>query len=241
MNEDVKQRIRERTWRALQDARVAAFPGARGRIPNFTGAPKARDLLADLSVWKSAQVIKCNPDSPQRPVRRRALEEGKVVYMPVPRLTDSRCFIELDPRAIDDYAAASSIKGAFSLGRPVHPREMGPVDLIVCGAVAVGEDGSRLGKGGGYSDLEYALLLTLGLAGPETPIVTTVHPLQVSAEAIPMTTHDIVLDFFVTPEEVVKCRGAYDRPQGVLWDQVGQKMEEIPILREIKEQAPETV
>jgi 5-formyltetrahydrofolate cyclo-ligase len=30
--------------------------------------------------------VKANPDSPQLPVRQRALEDGKTVYMAVPRL-----------------------------------------------------------------------------------------------------------------------------------------------------------
>ncbi len=36
-------------------------------------------------------------------------------------------------------------------------KEMPPVDLIVAGSVAVNKKGSRIGKGGGYSDLEYAI------------------------------------------------------------------------------------
>ena len=64
---------------------------------------------------------------------------------------------------------ASSIKGATQLGRLVHPDEMRPIDLIVCGSVAVNRKGARLGKGGGYSDLEYAVALSLGLISKETP------------------------------------------------------------------------
>ena len=36
-----KQAVRERIWALLEDERVARFPGARGRIPNFAGAPAA--------------------------------------------------------------------------------------------------------------------------------------------------------------------------------------------------------
>ncbi|UCH21360.1 MAG: hypothetical protein JSU83_23150 [Deltaproteobacteria bacterium] len=36
-----------------------------------------------------------------------------------------------------------------------------------------------MGKGGGYSDLEYALVKEAGLIKNDTPIVTTVHALQV--------------------------------------------------------------
>jgi 5-formyltetrahydrofolate cyclo-ligase len=40
----------------------------------------AADRLAETAEWRNARVIKCNPDAPQRPVRLRALREGKVVF-----------------------------------------------------------------------------------------------------------------------------------------------------------------
>jgi 5-formyltetrahydrofolate cyclo-ligase len=59
-----------------------------GKIPNFLGAEAAADQLAALPAWETAQVIKANPDKAQRAVRARALTEGKVLYMAVPRLAD---------------------------------------------------------------------------------------------------------------------------------------------------------
>ena len=53
--------------------------------------------------------------------------------------------------------------------------ELQPVDLVVCGSVAVNREGARVGKGGGFSDLELALLVEAGLIGPETVVATTVH------------------------------------------------------------------
>jgi 5-formyltetrahydrofolate cyclo-ligase family len=103
-------------------------------------------------------VLKCNPDAPQRAARLRALREGKHVYVAVPRLTEPRCFLHLDPRRLGDrLAAAATIKGAAKLGAPVAPRQLPHIDLIVAGSVAVSRRGARVGKGGGYSDLESAL------------------------------------------------------------------------------------
>ncbi len=230
-----KHEIRESVWRRLTEEKAARFPGARGRIPNFAGAAQAAHRLGALEVWQKARVIKCNPDSPQQPLRKRALEEGKLIYMAVPRLTSPRCFLELDPAAVGSPHRASTIKGAFEAGRPVHPGEMRPIDLVVCGAVAVRRDGARLGKGGGYSDLEYALVTALGLLDPSTPVTTTVHPIQVLDEPVPMTRHDIVVDFVATPEELIVCEPVYDRPCGIYWDDVGEKLQEVPILQEMAE------
>jgi hypothetical protein len=77
------------------------------------------------------------------------------------------------------------------------------VDLVVCGSVAVNRQGARVGKGGGFSDLEFALLVEAGLIGGDTVLATTVHPLQVLAEALPETPHDFRLDLIVAGEEVI--------------------------------------
>ena len=81
-----KQAIRERIWALLEQRRAARFPGAHGRIPNFLGAEACADRLAKIEPWRKARAIKANPDSPQTAIRRRALEEGKIVYMAVPCL-----------------------------------------------------------------------------------------------------------------------------------------------------------
>lgn len=80
----------------MSEARVARFPGARGRIPNFTGAERAADRLADTGAWQRATALKANPDLPQLPVRAAALTAGKLVVMAVPRLRTPTPFLSLD-------------------------------------------------------------------------------------------------------------------------------------------------
>ena len=186
-----KDEIREKVWSRLQAQKVARFPGAEGRIPNFIGAEACAGILMQNSRWRHAKVIKVNPDSPQRAIRHKALQEGKIIYMAVPRLHSDKPFIELDPKKLQCSAyAASSIKGATKFGRPVNLDEIRKIDLIVCGSVAVNRKGARVGKGGGYSDLEFALLTEEKKIGAKIPVVTSVHPLQIVAEAIPMIEHD---------------------------------------------------
>ena len=230
---DSKARIRSRVWSQLERQKVARFPGARGRVPNFVGAERAAQRLAELEVWRQAKVIKCNPDSPQQPVRKRALEEGKIVYMAVPRLRELKCFIELDPaKLVGKFSQAATIRGGFALGKPVSPNEMQQVDLVVAGSVAVNHRGARIGKGGGYSDLEFALARQFGLIHEKTPVVTTVHPLQVLEEELPVTSHDIPVDFIVTPDEVIATRHCFPKPEKIEWSILTTEMlESIPILQ----------
>jgi 5-formyltetrahydrofolate cyclo-ligase len=203
-----KQAVRQRVWALLERERVARFPGARGRIPNFVGAERAAERLAELAVWQTARVVKANPDAPQLPVRRRALAEGKRVYMAVPRLRAEKPFVLLESDA--------TIAGAMKTGRPTALDELGFVDLVVCGSVAVNRSGVRVGKGGGYSDLELALLREVSLIGERTALVTTVHPLQMLDEDLPETEHDFRVDVVVTPDEAIVTPGG-PRPPGILW------------------------
>ena len=206
-----KAALREQVWAAMSAARVVRFPGAAGRIPNFTGAEAAAQRLRDLPEWQRSATLKANPDLPQLPVRQRALEDGKTVYMAVPRLAGPEPFFALDPGHLSDSPRkAASISGATRSARRVALAELAPVDLVVMGSVAVGEDGARLGKGGGFADLEFALAGAAGLIGPGTVAVTTVHEIQLQpAGTIPLTGHDVPVDFVVTPERVIDARARH--------------------------------
>jgi 5-formyltetrahydrofolate cyclo-ligase len=228
-----KDEIREEVWSRLQEQKVARFPGAEGRIPNFIGAEACARVISQIQFWKKAKVLKVNPDSPQRAIRQKALEEGKIIYMAVPRLHSDKPFIELDPKRLKCSAyVASSIKGAAKFGRPVNLEEVRKIDLIVCGSVAVNRQGTRVGKGGGYSDLEFALLTEEKKVGRHTPIVTSVHPLQIVNEQIPMTEHDIPLNAIATPDEFIEIKSPLPRPKGIYWNRLPpEKIEAIPVLQ----------
>jgi 5-formyltetrahydrofolate cyclo-ligase len=231
-----KAALRQEIWSAMRAAKVARFPGAVGRIPNFTGAEAAAERLRATPEWQAAETLKANPDSAQWPVRQRALEDGKMLYMAVPRLAEAEPFFALDPAHLSEPPRkAASISGATRSARRVNLDALSPVDLVVMGSVAAGQDGARLGKGGGFADLEFALAAAAGLIGPRTVCVTTVHELQVQpAGAIPLTGHDVPVDFIVTPERVIDCRsGPGPRTAaGICWDDLTEeKIAAIPLLR----------
>ncbi len=229
-----KWEIREKIWKLMEEKKIARFPGAFGRIPNFEGAEKTGENLFNLEIWKKAKFIKSNPDSPQRIIRERALIEGKIVYMAVPKLREIKCFIKLDPKKIKNPKFASTIKGAFKLGEPVHPSAIEKIDLIIAGSVALNLDGKRLGKGGGYSDLEYAIGRHFGFLSEDTKIITTVHEIQIIEKDIPFLPHDIPVDYIITPERVIKTNSKLKKPEGIYKEYLTpEKISSIPILKEI--------
>jgi 5-formyltetrahydrofolate cyclo-ligase len=230
-----KQALRERTWDRLEAESVARFPfPPHGRIPNFAGADDAATRLTETDAWAAAETVKANPDAPQLPVRRAALRAGKTLYMAVPRLRDERPFLELDPDSLEDYDAATTVSGIGEHGRQVGPEAMPGIDLVVSGSVAVNEAGDRVGKGEGFSDIEWGVLRELGLVGERTPVATTVHELQVVDEAWPVDPHDVPLDLVVTPERTVET-GAAGKPLGIDRDVLAdERIEELPVLEQFE-------
>ena len=219
-----KDRLRALVWARLQ-SQGATVSDPVGHIPRFVGVDQAAARLAMLPVWHQASVIKCNPDAAQAPVRLRALQDGKVLYMAVPRLTRPRCFVQLTAADLQRQGIALEIaafhRGAMQHGQLVGFAEMRLIDLVVVGCVAVADDGGRTGKGAGFADLELGMLRQLGLVQAETPIVTTVHPLQiVGSGQLPMLAHDWSLSWIVTPEEAIATQRPRPQPPGLLWDQV---------------------
>ncbi len=229
-----KEEARAHVWDRLSEIGAARFPFVpRRRIPNFSGADKAAKRLAEHPMFKEAQVVKINPDSPQRPLREMALRMGKTVVVPTPRL--SKGFLIFRPSEIDEenYRDASMISrwGPFSKAVPLE--KLPQVDLIVTGSVAVTKTGRRVGKGHGYSDLEYAILRELGHRG--APVATTVHDEQV-VEEVPAEAHDLRLDLVVTPGETWECGEGRGGPEGIDWELLSEEdLEAMPVLARLNE------
>ena len=102
---------------------------------------------------------------------------------------------------------------------------------MLCGSVAVNLSGGRVGKGGGFSDLEYGILIDAGKIDDHTVVATTVHPIQILRENLPVTGHDIPVDLIATPRAAIEVERAFERPAGILWDHLQPpQIHEIPVL-----------
>lgn len=231
----VKEDIRRKIWMLMEESNVASFPRpVYGRIPNFIGSSIAARKLSEQKEFKQARVVKVNPDSPQSMVRYLALLSGKVLLMPTPRLKSG--FLILNPNKIPKkaYSEASSIHGAFKYGKICDVNEIPPVDLIVVGSVAVSRDGVRVGKGGGYSEIEYGILREIKAADENTPIFTTVHDVQI-IDFAPKESFDLTVDAIITPTKIIRIKCVGERPKGIIWDKMPEEyIRKMPILAQLK-------
>lgn len=233
---ETKQQARDWVWQELTDTGEARFPfPVEGRIPNFAGAERAAERLIGHPVFDGARAIKVNPDSPQKYLRRMALERGLVVYVPTPRLKGG--FMRFDPAEIppEHYKDASMLSRWEPWAEEVPLEALPEVDVIVTGCVAVTEQGKRAGKGEGYSDLEFAILRELGHPAP--PVVTTVHDIQI-VEDFPVEPHDLQLTTIATPDALVEAADPANPPRtpaGIDWSLLSDEdLDEMPILKELR-------
>ena len=156
------------------------------RIPNFLGADEAAKNLATLPELQNANLVKVNPDTPQRKVRHFVLESGKTLLTPQPRLRTG-FFSTLSTNEVPPdlpIEALTTSKGAAQYGTPISLYESYNVDLVVVGSTAVCPNtGARVGKGEGFAELEWGILTQQGnLDANKVLVVTTVHDCQVLDE-----------------------------------------------------------
>ncbi|XP_039577389.1 methenyltetrahydrofolate synthase domain-containing protein isoform X2 [Passer montanus] len=231
--------IRERVWEHLEASGLADFPRpVRGRIPNFKGSSHAATRLLALQEFRAARTVKINPDAPQRNARFLTLEARKTLLVPTPRLRTG-LFNRIVPPAgatKEMLRRCATSQGVRDYSVPVGLDGKAQVDLVVVGSVAVSEKGWRIGKGEGYADMEYAMMVSMGAVQEDTPVVTIVHDCQVLdiAEEL-LGDHDLTVDFILTPTRTIQTNCKRPKPQGIMWHKVSSEMlGKIPILKTLR-------
>ena len=240
MNEH-KSEIREQVWSKL---RHVALPDSRFHfdfgsfIADFHGSSDAVHRLREHQSYKAAKTIFITPDNCTEALRRRALEDGKLVL--VTTYAIRRGFWLLDPRIpADKFEYAATLDGLEKMGEPASLEAMRfselKIDLMVTGTGAINMDGVRFGKGHGFFDLEWAMLFTAGLISQETQTVAIVHDFQILAEQLSPEEFDTACDFVVTPTRLLEVPGAKKPVCGILWEKLAPGMfDSIPPLRELR-------
>ncbi|XP_059941590.1 methenyltetrahydrofolate synthase domain-containing protein isoform X4 [Mesoplodon densirostris] len=223
----------------MEARNLADFPRpVHHRIPNFKGASQAAEHFPRLQAFKMARTIKVNPDAPQKNARFFVLNSKKTLLVPTPRLRTG-LFNKITPppgATKDILRKCATSQGVRNYSTPVGLDSRVLVDLVVVGSVAVSEKGWRIGKGEGYADLEYAMMVSMGAVSQETPVVTIVHDCQVvDLPETLLEDHDLTVDYILTPTRVITTGCERPKPAGIVWSKIScEMMGKMPVLRSLR-------
>ncbi|XP_066570186.1 methenyltetrahydrofolate synthase domain-containing protein isoform X1 [Amia ocellicauda] len=230
--------IRQKVWDYIEANNLANFPRpVHHRIPNFKGAYAACEHVTNLEVFQNAKEVKVDPDKPLEGARLAALQARKTLLVPTPRLRTGLFNKIVPPQGAtkEELRICSTSRGVKEYSVPIGLDASVHVDLVVVGSVAVSEKGYRIGKGEGFADLEYAMMVAMGAVTDSTIIVTIVHDCQiVNIPEELIESHDLTVDYILTPTRVIKTDCTCPKPQGILWTKCDvDTLEKIPILKKL--------
>ncbi|XP_021699647.1 methenyltetrahydrofolate synthase domain-containing protein [Aedes aegypti] len=242
--EVTKRSIRLETWQKIKDQKLTPLRrfSVFNKIPNYIGAEKAAELLAETEEFKKANSIKVNIDLAQEPVKLEVVKAKKTLFVP-PAQKSSNVYAKIKNCNPDEQDLATQkkiikLQGEEDTFQEIDMHGIEKLDMVVVGSCAVSRQGHRIGKGNGYVDLDIGILTHLGVITKDTLIVTTVHDVQVY-DTLPenlFQTYDLSLDLIVTPTEVIRVSKRLPRPAGIEWKLLSsRRLEIVPVLKCIKE------
>ncbi|KAG9342024.1 hypothetical protein JZ751_018342, partial [Albula glossodonta] len=207
------------------------------RLAVLQGAERACTNVVNIDILHKTNAVKVDPDKPLEGARLAVLQAGKTLLVPTPRLRTGLLNKIVPPQGAsrEELRVCSTSQGVKQYSVPIGLDAKVKVDLVVVGSVAVSEKGYRIGKGEGYSDMEYGMMVSVG-AVKDPLVVTIVHDCQVMD--IPdnlIEEHDLTVDYILTPTRVIKTECKHPKPQGIIWAKLDAEMlEKIPILKKLR-------
>ena len=194
-----KEKIRQEIWEKLYTQKLTHRKnGDWNKIPDFKGKNKAAEQLTKTKEYKKAKIIFTAPDTAQQPVRYNCLKDNKTLIMATPNLENG--YILLNKNAKNEAEKASNNKYTKQYGKPI--KKIPKIDLVIEGSVGVDLKGNRLGKGKGYGDHEIKYLKKQNSINQKTPIITTIHPIQIKNK-IPVDKNDCKINMIITPKNTI--------------------------------------
>ncbi|KAK3570962.1 hypothetical protein QTP86_031236, partial [Hemibagrus guttatus] len=213
-------------------------PQERARFHVLHGAQGACGKMVGFDFFTKCSEVKVDPDKPLEGARLAALQAGKTLLVPTPRLRTGLFNRIVPPQRAtkEDLRVCSTSQGVKEFSVPVGLDSRVHVDLVVVGSVAVSEKGYRIGKGEGFADMEYAMMVSMGAVNESTVLVTVVHDCQVVDIPEGLTeSHDLTVDYILTPSRIIKTECKISKPQGIIWSKLDAEMlEKIPILKKLR-------
>ncbi|MDA8160207.1 MAG: hypothetical protein M0T76_05745 [Desulfobacteraceae bacterium] len=174
------------------------------------------EALRRLAVYRQSRRLFVSPAAELTQIRINALLDGKELIMPGPGLKEGFYLVRPFSVPFPRLKLAVSLKGVALCGRLLRHEELPGlgIDLLLTEALAVDEQGGRLGDGSGFFDLAAAILNQSGALSPEAQVwaAGTRH----RPPALPRDPWDVPMHGLIEAEEVLVFPTAGVMP-GIYW------------------------
>ncbi|KAI3389230.1 hypothetical protein SNEBB_007779 [Seison nebaliae] len=188
------------------------------------------DKLREFSLFQNAVNIKCDPDIAFCDTRQLILMQGKKLFVPLSKKKKGLLYqleiAEGAGRTRGYLKYLSSLSGMNTLSKYVPDEKIPKLDMVIVGSIGVDEQGNQIGKGGGFSDLEYCILREYNIIDERTCIVGMVNENQIYEGYIShhlITPHDILLDYIITPQRIIKTKPIRPKPSKIIWNEISRQ------------------
>ena len=216
---DAKRSMRRAARDALRlmttEAMRAADAAIAGRLREMKASANARRVGAYLA---SERLRECSMATYIDDAAVRGATDDVMVFVPIVDDAGSSSMRMLHVRDVE----ADATRGAYDLAEPRETyadgsrrldavrdiAKVGALDVVVVPGVAFGEDGRRLGRGGGYYDAFLTRYADEAARVGATPplVVALAYGCQVYPPgAVPVDAHDKLVDIIVTETRTIAC------------------------------------
>lgn len=257
--QEQKNNVREQVWAEL---RKVAYPDSRFHwnfaefIADFKGSENAAELILNSDFFNNnnfslninsnndniKNLVFITPDNCLEYLRYQLLLKG-IPYL-ITTYGIRRGFYIVDPSKIPENQLwyAATLDGMEKLAKHYTLNDLIinniKISLMITGTGAINDQGIRFGKGHGFFDLEWAILLSINVIDLlKTKCVAVVHDVQLlTGIKLNPEIFDTVCDFIVTNSKIISVESAKKPDCGVIWNLLAPGMlEDIEPLAELKE------
>lgn len=188
-------------------------------------AGKMAEHLRRVDAYRQAKQIFMSPAPLLGQMRINALLDGKELIMPAPALVDG--FYLCRPYTIPhkDLAYAVSFKGLPKFGKKLDMDEISEleIDILVTDAVALDQQGGRLGDGDGFFDLAVAILNNLQALSGQVSALAVVGKDQFVEGNLPLDPWDVNVNSVIIPSGKKELENSQKNLPQIFWENLPKK------------------
>lgn len=197
-----------------------------GRLPFLSAndAGRTAERLRSIPEYRDASMVLVSLHPSLRQAGLNVLADRKKLVLPTPGL--QKGFVLIDPVTVPPpkrpMAVRPLLRNPFGTKLSYQESLVPPIDLIICEALFIGADGSRMGHGDGHLDLQFAILSTLGWLAATPRVIALVDDEQI-LPSVPVGPTDVGVHCIVTPHQVLRTGCTHLPRCGIIWEALNRK------------------